>query len=129
MAQGSLSAAQLLSKQAKQTQHEARSSASRAYYAAYQAVTALLLYARQIPPPEREAWSHDLTPELLRNLPLNVLGSEVQRALTARLKVLYELRLSADYAGAAEVEMLRVPAAVRSAAFILKIVESILPGG
>jgi hypothetical protein len=47
-----------------------RSSASRGYYAGYQAATSLLLYAKQVPPEGREAWSHEATPELIRKLPL-----------------------------------------------------------
>ena len=39
-----------------------RSAASRYYYAAYQAVTALLLYRGLTPPEGREAWSHEDTP-------------------------------------------------------------------
>lgn len=50
MAQGSLAAARLLA-----AQGEARSSASRAYYAAYQAVTAILLYHNMTPPVKRAA--------------------------------------------------------------------------
>lgn len=43
-----------------------RSAASRYYYAAYQAVTALLLYRRVPTPEDRQAWSHDQTPDLIR---------------------------------------------------------------
>ena len=68
MAQGSLTAAQVLEQQG-----EYRSGASRAYYAAYQAVTALLLYAKQTPPEGREAWSHEVTPDLVKNLPKAIL--------------------------------------------------------
>ena len=42
-----------------------RSAASRYYYAAYQTVTALLLYQGLIPPSGVEAWSHFITPTLL----------------------------------------------------------------
>jgi len=44
-----------------------RSSASRYYYAAYQAVTALLVYRGLTPPADREAWSHEDTPDLLQD--------------------------------------------------------------
>ena len=50
MAQGSLAVAQIL-----ETRGEVRSSASRAYYAAYQSVTAMLLYHGMTPPEDREA--------------------------------------------------------------------------
>ena len=122
MARGSLIAAQSLA-----IQGEVRSSVSRAYYAAYQAATALLLYARQLPPEGREAWSHEVTPNLLESLPLKTLRSQTQRDLTERLQALYELRLSADYRGDAQLSG-SVTAAVRSAAFALKIVNDILPG-
>lgn len=42
-----------------------RSSVSRHYYAAYQAVTSVLLCAGNVPPAAREAWSHEATPTLL----------------------------------------------------------------
>lgn len=122
MARGSLIAAQSLA-----IQGEVRSSVSRAYYAAYQAVTALLLYARLPPPEGREGWSHEATPDLLKNIPLKILNSQIQQSLTERLEVLYNLRLSADYHGSAELDN-DVTAAVRSATFIVKIVTDILPG-
>lgn len=123
MAHGSLIAAQIL-----ETEDEARSSVSRAYYTAYQAATALLLYAKQKPPMEREAWSHETTPELLKNLPGKMLVAAMQQNLSARLKDLYNLRLIADYQGEKDIDTDELRAAVRSASFVLKIVDNILPG-
>ncbi len=122
MARGSLIAAQSLA-----VQSEIRSSISRAYYAAYQAVTTLLLYARLPPPEGREGWSHEATPDLLKNIPLKILNTQRQQSLIERLEILYDLRLSADYHGNAELDN-DVTTAVRSATFIVRIVADILPG-
>jgi|GEM_PF-3412873 len=51
--------------QIAETTGHLRSAASRYYYAAYQTVTALLLYKGLIPPFGMEAWRHFLTPTLL----------------------------------------------------------------
>ena len=113
MARASLIAAQSLA-----IQSEEHSRVSRAYDAAYQAVTALLRYARQQPPEGREARSHEATPHVLESLPLKILGSQTQRDLTERLQALYELSLSADHRGNAQLGG-SITAATRSAAFIL----------
>ena len=124
MAQGSLVAAQVL-----ETQAENRSSASRSYFAAYQAATTLLLYAKQKTPKGREAWSHEATPDLLKNLPEKMLAVTMQQNLSARLKDLYDLRLVADYQGDKDIDDDELRAAVRSASFVLKIINGLLPGG
>jgi len=123
MAQGSFVAAQTLERTG-----EARSSASRAYYAAYQAATALLLYAKQSPPEGREAWSHEATPGLLGSMPRTLLTPTRQRDMGNRLSDLYDLRLIADYRGEEDVETAALRAAIRSAAFILKTIGNVLPG-
>ncbi len=123
MAQDSLVAAQSLERLGL-----LRSCASRTYYAAYQAVTALLLYARQVPPAGREAWSHEATPALLRSVSDKVLVRPIQRDLEERLKSLYDLRLIADYQGVEDVEIKQLRAAVRSATFIIKEINDLLPG-
>lgn len=123
IARESLVAAQIL-----ETEDRPRSSVSRAYYASYQAVTALLLYAKQKPPMEREAWSHETTPELLKNLPGKMLVVTMQQNVSGRLKGLYNLRLIADYQGEKNVDTNEQRAAVRSASFVLKIVDSVLLG-
>jgi uncharacterized protein (UPF0332 family) len=122
MAQGSFAAAQSLEKLS-----QTRSCASRAYYAAYQAATASLLYGNQIPPVEREAWSHEATPALLENVPSRILTPRLQQDLETRLADLYVLRLTADYRSEADIEAVESRSAVRSAAFILKTIGSIFP--
>ena len=104
------------------------SAASRAYYAAYQAATTLLLYARLVPPEDREAWSHEATPALLRNVSDKMLNRARQRDLEERLRSLYELRLIADYQGEEAVSRAGLRAAVRDAAFVLRIVRTIVTG-
>ncbi len=123
MAQGSLKAAQEL-----EVFGEHRSSVSRAYYAAYQAATALLLYAKQIPPAGREAWSHEATPEALNNLPPKIVPLTIQEDLENRLSQLYEMRLAADYRSKENITPLGLRAAVRSAAFFVKTISTIVPG-
>ena len=76
-----------------------RSAASRYYYAAYQAVTALLLYRGLITPVAREAWSHSQTPILLyEDTEALIVPRDRRRDLAIRLLTrLYELRVAADY--------------------------------
>lgn len=123
MAQGSLKAAQEL-----EVFGEQRSSVSRAYYAAYQSATALLLYAKQVPPAGREAWSHEVTPEALNNLPPKIVPLAIQEDLESRLSLLYEMRLVADYRSGEGITSLDLRTAVRSAAFFVKTVSTIVPG-
>jgi len=123
MAQGSLKAAQEL-----EVFGEQRSSVSRAYYAAYQTATALLLYAKQIPPAGREAWSHEGTPEALNNLPPKIVPSVTQGDLERRLRRLYEMRLIADYRSEENITPSGLRIVVRSAAFFLRTVSSIVSG-
>lgn len=122
MAQGSLAAAQLLAKQG-----EARSSASRAYYAAYQAVTAVLLYHKLTPPAGREAWSHDATPELIRELQGTIIRQDARKDVALRLEAAYRERLIADYMGAAEVRAATLKILLKDASFIAKLASDVLP--
>ena len=122
MAQGSLKAAHVL-----EVFGEQRSSVSRAYYAAYQAATALLLYGRQIPPVGREAWSHEATPELVTRLPGTILVPPVAQDMRKRLSSLYDLRLVADYQGERDIDELALRSTLRDAAFIIKIANVTLP--
>ncbi len=121
MAQGSLAAAQLLAKEG-----EVRSSASRAYYAAFQAVTALLLYHGMTPPEDREAWSHEATPDLIRRLASTTIKQDVRRDIAQRLAACYELRVVADYVGIAEVTAFELKGALKDASFIARVAEGIL---
>jgi len=123
MAQGSLKAAQEL-----EVFGEQRSSVSRAYYAAYQAATALLLYAKQVPPAGREAWSHEATPEALNNLPPKIVPAATQGDLESRLRRLYEMRLVADYRSEENITSSGSRIVVRSAAFFLRTISSIVLG-
>ncbi len=122
MAQGSLVAAQSLERLG-----EVRSSASRAYYAAYQAATALLLYHSLTPPEGREAWSHETTPELVRQLPSRLLKPELGKDFALRLAAAYELRLAADYVGNAEVDAAKLRTSLKNTRFISSVVQDILP--
>ena len=91
-----------------------RSAASRYYYAAYQAVTALLLYQGLMPPVGAEAWSHTSTPALLNEGTASLIASRYRRNdLAARLGELYRLRLDADYIGTNRVSRSRLAAARR----------------
>lgn len=123
MAQGSLKAAQLLAQQG-----EVRSSASRAYHAAYQAVTAVLLYYGMTPPADREAWSHTDTPGLIWKLAGTTTRQDARRDVASRLYASYELRLKADYnKDDAEVSALDLKTSIKTASFVVKWAEDILP--
>lgn len=122
MAQGSLSSAQILLKQG-----EARSSASRAYYAAYQTATALLLYHGMTPPNGRETWSHDVTPELVRELPSVMMSESARKDIKQRLEACYELRIVADYISQANVEEAKLRLSLKDASFIVRVASDIFP--
>ncbi len=120
MAQGSLAAAQLLAKDG-----EARSSASRAYYAVYQAVTAILLYYKMTPPADREAWSHEATPDLIRRLSGTIISEDARKDIKLRLEACYELRIIADYVGQANVEEAKLKLSLKDAAFVIKLANDV----
>lgn len=124
MGQGSLAAAQILAKQG-----EARSSASRAYYASYQSVTAVLLYYGMTPPDGREAWSHEATPELVWKLSGTIISQNARRDIAQRLEASYRLRLNADYISVAEVGEAVLKIALKDASFIARLVEDVLSQG
>ena len=104
-----------------------RSSASRCYYAAFQAATALLLYCRMTPPEEREAWSHEDTPDILRDhiTPL-VTSRDRRKDLANRLRELYKIRVVADYIGSVPFSEDRVSVARKDAGYIVKFAEKLL---
>ena len=105
-----------------------RSAASRYYYAAYQAATALFLYRGLTPPALREAWSHDETPEIMLNDLSPLIRSRYTRSdLSARLDDLYNLRVTADYKASRTVDSDNVEKARKDAGFILSRAEKILP--
>jgi uncharacterized protein (UPF0332 family) len=105
-----------------------RSAVSRSYYGAYQAATAFLLYRKQRPPEPREAWSHADTPDMLREhlaAAGNPEGTGIQSA--ERLKRLYKLRLDADYISTVLLSQTNAQEACKSAGYIVKVIESMLP--
>lgn len=105
-----------------------RPAASRYYYAAYQAVTALLLYRGLTPPTGCEAWSHEETPALLQDQLQALIRSRDRRNdLAARLSELYRLRLIADYRGTRSVVATQVAKAGRDARFIVRVADEKLP--
>lgn len=121
MAQGSLAAAQLLA-----TQGEVRSSASRADYASYQAVTALLLYHGMTPPNDREAWSHEATPDLFRQLSGTIVSENARKGIKQRLEACYELRVDADYISQAHVNEAKLKLSLKDAAFVINLANDVL---
>lgn len=85
------------------------------------------LCCMQGPPAGREAWSHEATPELVKDLPSIFLLPAVAQDMRKRLSDLYGLRIIADYRSEEDIEELTLREAVRSAAFIVRILGSILP--
>ena len=78
-----------------------RSAVSRYYYSAFQAATALLHRRGYIAPLGREAWSHQATPDLMRESLIVLRHSEAERReLVLDLVGLYDLRIRADYGAA-----------------------------
>jgi uncharacterized protein (UPF0332 family) len=105
-----------------------RSSTSRYYYATYQMMTALLLYCKLTPPEEREAWSHDDTPTILRQHLNPLIPSRDRRNdLANRLSELYKARIIADYLGTVALDEKRVNTARKDAGYMVKLAEKILP--
>lgn len=105
-----------------------RPAASRYYYAAYQAVTALLLYRGLTPPLDREAWNHEDTPALLQDQLRTLIRSRDKRNdLAARLVDLYRVRIIANYQGRRVVSLSRLAGAGRDARYILRVMEGVLP--
>lgn len=105
-----------------------RSAASRFYYAAYQAATALLLYRGLTPPDNREAWSHDLTPQLaLQELETIRVPRVVRFDMRRRLLDLYQMRVVADYQAQITVTASDVGEGRRDAGYILRVAENTLP--
>jgi uncharacterized protein (UPF0332 family) len=109
-----------------------RSSVSRYYYAAYQAMTAALLYRRVTPPVvdgvRREAWSHADMPELIMQQLAPVVRNRDRRSdLARRLGTLYRMRVIADYVARVPVTRENVDVARRNAGYLVKTAEKSLP--
>ncbi|MBC8143049.1 MAG: hypothetical protein H7Y38_16615 [Armatimonadetes bacterium] len=106
---------------------QSRSSVSRYYYASYQGVSALLLYVGATPPEGREAWAHELTPDLLVEHLRTVIPRTGRRQdLANRLRRLYKVRVSADYISADDVEG-SLESVRKDAHFLIKVMQDILP--
>jgi len=123
MARGSLEAAE-----DHLVQSRLRDAASRFYYAAYQATTALLHYRGLMPPQGREAWSHDDTPDLVLDQLASFLASrDVRRRIARTLRELYEVRIQADYHASADINRDVVTRARRGTGYILSVAQAVLP--
>lgn len=120
----SLEAAELLGKHG-----HGHSAVSRGYYAAYQAATAVLLYQGLVAPSleDREAWSHQATPILLRTTQTPFWNQTRRNDLSARLSVLYIVRVRADYKMSVEISEAALTNALKDAAFIVRSVGAVLP--
>jgi uncharacterized protein (UPF0332 family) len=107
----------------------ARSSVSRYYYAAYQAVSAVLLYAGLIPPVGEEAWGHASTPDMIvEHFASYVRLKDERQKLQRQLSVLYKLRIMADYRGAEQLAG-RISVARKCSNRLVKVALEILPKG
>src|SRR5690349_1445382 len=108
---------------------EPRSCVSRIYYSAYQAVTAVLLYHGCVPPTDREAWNHIVTPDLIvEQLQSYIPKLDRRKDLANRLSALYKLRVSADYIGSNVIDSSTVQKAMKDGNFLIKNAEKILSG-
>lgn len=105
-----------------------RSAASRYYYAAYQAATALLVYRGLTVPADREAWSHPDTPLLVQTELRMLIPSRNRRNdVASRLRDLYDFRVDADYIASRTILQGSVTVARRKAGFILSVAQGVLP--
>lgn len=107
-----------------------RSAASRYYYAAYQAVTALLHYRGVAVPENRQAWSHDQTPNLIVEQLAPLLKSrDRRRDLARRLERLHKTRIIADYLADIPLQAGSLESLRRDSNYVIKVAEKILPEG
>ena len=104
-----------------------RPSASRFYYAAFQASIAVLLYLRLTPPTDEEGWSHITTPSLLREHLEPVIESlDKRRRIAGILQELYKLRIEADYIGDCAFDLEKSKDSAKNAKHLVKTMEDIL---
>ena len=106
-----------------------RSSASRGYYAAYQAATAFLLYSGRTPPDGREGWGHEATPDLLRKLFGVPWKQDKKNDLSVRLADLYKLRIIADYKFGIDMNEADLRSGLKSASYTVRIIGAVLVTG
>lgn len=107
------------------------SGVSRGYYASYQAATAVLLYQNLVPPSleDREAWSHQTTPTLLRTTQTPFWDQNTRKDLSRRLSRLYVLRLRADYKIKTDTDEGTLTKALKDANIIVRRIGAVLPLG
>jgi hypothetical protein len=88
---------------------------------------ALLLYYGMTPPHDREAWSHEATPDLIRRLSGTIISEDARKDIKLRLEACYELRIVADYVGQADVGEPKLKLALKNAAFIINLANDVFP--
>jgi hypothetical protein len=104
-----------------------RPAASRYYYAAFQAATAMLHYQGKLAPPiiegiRWEHWGHDKTPKMISDNLKEIIPSQVKRRdLRGKLELLYRMRLFADYATQEVITKKQLYLLKRNARFIVKV--------
>ncbi len=104
----------------------ARSAVSRAYYAVFAAVTAMLLKCGQHPRAAHGAWPHKELPKLVRRHLSSEYGAGRARDLSRIVNVNYMLRILADYGPGRVVDGASARRCVANARAVLKVAESLL---
>jgi uncharacterized protein (UPF0332 family) len=127
--QSSLAAAEILLAHGRPVE-----AASRAYYAAYQMVTAALLKLRLAPRTEYGNWSHHETVEMYRThlCKKASLGFKEKRALTSlylKFNTLLRLRYLADYGDASQIDVTVAQNSWRDASRISGLLNSLVQRG
>ena len=106
-----------------------RSSVSRYYYAAFQAVSAALIYQGLASPDNREAWTHEKTPALFIEHTKSLIADQSKRRdIAKKLFFLYKVRVSADYVSADDVQR-RIKDIRKYSEYIVKVCQVLMKGG
>jgi uncharacterized protein (UPF0332 family) len=109
-----------------------RSATSRAYYTAFQAATAMLHHSKKVQPPivdqqQREAWSHEILPEMFRfNLRQLIQNKSHRNKLASSIGRLRTLRISADYYSEIVIDERQARLAVTEAGILLNLARHII---
>lgn len=118
---------------ADETAGRLRSAASRFYYAAYQAVTALLhLVGRQPPLGDeegygREAWSHRTTPDMILTDLNRYIRKKAERENLFRiLRFLYKVRVISDYIGSQSIDRKSFNRLAKESRYVVTVVKIII---